>query len=141
MKMAPQIGPQSINQDLPFNNGEGHISYGPGPSQWAQEMWASKWSMDPLDSPHAGQFGPWGALVTPMDGRPRPTNCRTPRKATKPIRPKQPRKAKKGPEKQNHQNGQKPNFRPILKANGHKPPPWMRPKVNKDEEDPRGLTG
>ncbi|MBW0492898.1 hypothetical protein O181_032613 [Austropuccinia psidii MF-1] len=39
------------------------------------------------------------------------------------------------------QNGPKTNFRPNLKDNGDKPPPWMMPKVNQDEEDPRGPTG
>ncbi|MBW0507963.1 hypothetical protein O181_047678 [Austropuccinia psidii MF-1] len=29
----------------PLKDVEGHISYGPGPSQWAQAMWVSKWSM------------------------------------------------------------------------------------------------
>ncbi|MBW0494276.1 hypothetical protein O181_033991 [Austropuccinia psidii MF-1] len=30
------------------------------------------------------------------------------------------------------------NFSPNLKDNGDKPPFWMMPKVNQDEEDPRG---
>ncbi|MBW0479860.1 hypothetical protein O181_019575 [Austropuccinia psidii MF-1] len=35
----------------------------------------------------------------------------------------------------------RPLIMPNLKDNGDKPAPWTIPKVNQDEEDPRGPTG
>ncbi|MBW0553277.1 hypothetical protein O181_092992 [Austropuccinia psidii MF-1] len=93
--------------------------------------------MDPLDSQKPGQFGPWGALVTPTASRTR-------------QRPKGPKKQKKekGPlitipskmaivmaRTQDTQEGPK---WPNTKDNGDKPPPWMLPKANQGEESPRG---
>ncbi|MBW0590039.1 hypothetical protein O181_129754 [Austropuccinia psidii MF-1] len=122
--MVPHIWLQSITQDLPSNNGEGHISYGPRPCGLVNGP------KDPQDSQHVGQFGPWGALVTPMDRilrRTDHTDHRTPKMA-------------KGPKRDlNHKiikmaivMAKKPNLTQILKDNGEKPPPWMKPKVNQD---------
>ncbi|MBW0472595.1 hypothetical protein O181_012310 [Austropuccinia psidii MF-1] len=150
--MAPQIGPQSITQDLPFNNGEGHISYGPVPSQWAQAMWEIKWSHGPPGFPECGSIlalrvsshphGPWtiGHAKDPKD-------LNGPKKTKKAKRALKPNMIKNG-----NSDGQDPKqsrwskmakiqtFRSNLKDNGDKNPPWMMPKVNQDEEDPRGST-
>ncbi|MBW0516801.1 hypothetical protein O181_056516 [Austropuccinia psidii MF-1] len=135
--MAPQFWPQSITQDLPFSNREGHNSYGPGPSQWAQAIWVRKWSMDLLDSQRIGQFWPWGALVTPRTIGHQKGPKRAPMMIWSKIAIVMART-------QNTQEGPKwpkSSCRPIQQDIGDKPPPWSMPKGNEVEEDPRGTTG
>ncbi|MBW0493706.1 hypothetical protein O181_033421 [Austropuccinia psidii MF-1] len=67
-QLWPSIWPQSITQDLPCNIGEGHIFYGPGPSQWAQAIWVRKWSM-PI---FYGPIDPWNSVLAGSSNPHRP---------------------------------------------------------------------
>ncbi|MBW0493934.1 hypothetical protein O181_033649 [Austropuccinia psidii MF-1] len=99
-----------------------------------------------------GQFWPWGTPITLTDCKPQGTN-RRPWTANHRVR-QRPKKAKRALNpniiKNDHSDGQDPkqsrwskmakiqNFRPNPKDNGDKPPSWMIPKVNQDDEDQRG---
>ncbi|MBW0493482.1 hypothetical protein O181_033197 [Austropuccinia psidii MF-1] len=68
--MTPQNWAQSITHDIPFNIGEGNISYCHGPYRWAQAIWVKKWSHGPLETQSMGKFWPWGTPIAPKDCRP-----------------------------------------------------------------------
>ncbi|MBW0518764.1 hypothetical protein O181_058479 [Austropuccinia psidii MF-1] len=83
--------------------------------------------MDPLELRHIDPVWPQGTLITPTDRK----RYKGPKKPLLTILTKMART-------QNSQEGPK---WPNLKDNGDKTPPWVIPKVNQDEEDPRGPTG
>ncbi|MBW0558608.1 hypothetical protein O181_098323 [Austropuccinia psidii MF-1] len=74
-------GPNKSPQTFPEILGKVRF-YVPAPSQWTQAMWVSKWSHG------APGFQACGALVTPMNHSPWPTDHRTRQ------RPKGPKKTK-----------------------------------------------
>ncbi|MBW0586256.1 hypothetical protein O181_125971 [Austropuccinia psidii MF-1] len=131
--------------------GRSHF-YGPGTSQWYQDIWVKKWSHGPPGIPAYGSIQALGDCNSPHGLRTAaygPYRLQTidhhPRTIGHSKDQKRSKKAKKAliPKmiKNGHSDFQKPIFRPNLKDNGDKPPPWGMPKFNQDEEDPRGPTG
>ncbi|MBW0533482.1 hypothetical protein O181_073197 [Austropuccinia psidii MF-1] len=133
--MAPQDGPPINQPRPPLQHWGSTYSYGPGPCQWAQAIWVKIWSHVPPGIPAYGANLALGYSNNPQG--PQTMDLRICNDLKDQERPKRPLitilslMAIVMTRTQNAQDDPKwPRviFKPNIKDNGDKNPPWIMPK-------------